>query len=182
MDIQTRAAYVWELCQGASRSIYGTTAPSERYAEATADLLYGTIAHESVMFQHTRQIGFSWPNDHGAWGICQCELGSVTDSIALLVKRRDIGKRVAQFVAGDRDATDDWLITTPPRIMLRWLAASDPLAVAFCRLHYLRVSAAIPYRLEDQDAYYKRYYNTSHGAARPGDFQKALRHAHDLIN
>lgn len=43
-------------------------------------------------------------------------------------------------------------------------------ACAMARLHYFRADGAIPRSLEDQAAYYKRYYNTPKGAATPEEY------------
>lgn len=175
MDNHTYAAYIHELCQDAAWQIYGRTPPNERYAAATTDLLFGTIAHESGMFQHTRQMGFSWVSDKGAWGLCQTELGSVTDSMALLARNPALAKRVAVFASGgDKDASLDAIMAMHPRTVLRLLPLSDPLAVAFCRLHYFRDPHPIPSDRASQDAMYKRVYNSILGSAKPGDFTRAL--------
>jgi hypothetical protein len=182
-DQELRAAHFWSLCHRAAREIFDTREPTERYAEAVTDLLYGTIAHESAMFKYTRQGAklFTWANDVGAWGAAQCELGSVTDSVKLLKRKEWLAINTARFLAKDMRATPDWLLATEPAAMLRWAAACDDLSVALCRLHYLRIAAPVPLDLEGQDAYYKRFYNTIHGAAKPGDYVHALRRAKALL-
>lgn len=183
MDQQVYAAYIHELCQAAAWGIYGNRAPNERYAAATADLLFGTIAHESVMFTESRQMGFSWQSDRGAWGIAQTELAPLTDSIARLKANHALAKRVAVFASGgDKDAELDAVLNMHPRALLRILPLSDPLAVAFCRVHYFRDPKPIPLDVAGQDATYKRFYNTSLGAAKPGDFTRALLRAKAMLS
>lgn len=173
--------YIAELCHSAARSIYGNKPPASHYASAVSDLLLGTIYHESAGFQYTRQMGFSWESDEGAWGIGQCELGSVTDSLHYLRRRRDVAKRAAVWLAGDKDATADWLLQMDARTVIRLLPVSYPLAVLFCRLHYMRRPEAIPLDTAGQDAFYKQFYNTRFGAAKPGDFTRALKNAKERL-
>ena len=58
------------LCRECAAAIYGTRAPSGRYAESVARLLMGTAAAESLL-RYRRQIGFSDTNIRGAWGLCR---------------------------------------------------------------------------------------------------------------
>jgi len=172
------AKYIFHTCGSCAREIYGTAPPNASYADAVHWMLFGTIAHESDGLTATRQHKFSWPNDRGAWGLAQCELGSVTESLKYLAKRPDVAKRAAVWLNNDADADLNTLLyKVTPSDVLRLLPMSDRLSVLFCRLHYLRVPAAIPRARIDQDAYYKKYYNTIHGAAKPGDFIKALERA-----
>lgn len=172
---------IYHQCGSCSREVYGLKAPNAVYALATRNLLFGTIAHESAGFTATRQHKFSWVNDRGAWGLAQCELGSVTESLNLLRRNKDLGKRAAVWVSSDSDATIDWLTALDPKVVLRALTISDRLSILFCRLHYFRVKEPIPISVEAQDKYYKQYYNTSAGAAKPGDFIKALNIAKSLV-
>lgn len=175
IDPLIKAAWVAELCESAAWEIYGNVKPSNEYAQAVAQLLKGTVAHESDMFRHTRQIGFSWGSDSGAWGLAQCELGSVSDSIDFLRARPELAKRCAVWLADDKDADLKWLFKMKPEDVLRLLPVSDQLSILFMRLHYMRRPESVPRTLQEQDAYYKRFYNTSHGAAVLGDFTRALK-------
>lgn len=173
--------YIAELCESCAQDIYGSKPPKPHYARAVADLLLGTIYHESAGFQYTRQHGFSWESDQGAWGIAQCELGSVTDSLHYLKRRRDVALQAARWLANDKDATPDWLLQLEPRQVIRLLPISPALSVLFCRVHYLRRPESIPLEVSAQDAFYKQFYNTRFGAAKPGDFTKALKNAKERL-
>lgn len=169
------AKFLFHTCGSCAREIYGSVAPNPQYADAIHSLLFGTIAHESDGLTATRQHKFSWTNDRGAWGLAQCELGSVRASLDYLRARPDVAKRAAVWLNNDADADLDLLLRhSLPEHVLRMLPFSDRLSILFCRLHYLRVPAAIPRTRIEQDAYYKKHYNTIHGAAKPGDFIKAL--------
>ncbi|WP_276851017.1 hypothetical protein [Enterobacter oligotrophicus] len=50
------------------------------------------------------------------------------------------------------------------------LRTSPLLAMIFCRLRYLVVSAAIPATIEERAAYWKQHYNTSAGKGTPADY------------
>lgn len=169
--------YVHELCGDASRGIWDTTPPNTEYAEAVQQLLFMTWAHESDMFQASRQYGLSWKSDIGGWGPCQIELGSVTDSMKLLERKPNLATRVAQFVGNSGRGEIGWLLDMTPEQVLRLLAASERVSAAFCRLHYLRVPASIPDDLNGASEYAKKYYNTSLGKATPEQYLLAYRTA-----
>lgn len=181
IDRAVFAKYVYHTCHSCAREVYGHTQPNEGYAAAVGQLLFGTIAHESDSLRATRQHKFSWHSDKGAWGLAQCEIGSVTDSLRYLAARPDVARRAAVWLNSDEDATLDVLLKMTPQQVIRLLPMSDRLAVLFCRLHYMRVSGAVPRDTAGQDAYYKRYYNTAYGAAVPGDFTAALHRAMVLV-
>ena len=50
---------------------------------------------------------------------------------------------------------------------LRW---NLKYAIAMCRIHYLRVPAAIPFGLQAHAAYWKKYYNTPLGAGTEDEY------------
>lgn len=175
IDPLIKAAWINELCESCAWEIYGNVKPSNEYAQATAQLLKGTVAHESDLFRHTRQMGFSWNSDSGAWGLAQCELGSVTDSIKYLKARPELTRRCAVWLADDKDANLNWLFAMRPVDVLRLLPVSDQLSILFMRLHYMRRPEPIPRDLSSQDQYYKKFYNTSAGSAVLGDFTRALK-------
>lgn len=166
---------VLQDCNSCAAAIYGRTPPNEAYAARVATLLFGTIAHESDGFRARRQYGFSYESDRGAWGLCQCEPGSVRDSLMRLKTDQKLAKRVAVWLSGgDERATLTWLTDRDVPTVLRMLTANDRLAVLFARLHYFRVAEPVPESLEEQAAYYKRYYNTTAGKATPEDFLNAV--------
>jgi len=154
-----------ELSRSCAANIYGTKAPSPRYADAVSRLLIGTAATESF-FIHRRQHHFSMESDRGAWGLWQTELGSVMDGVKQLRKNKALRRRAGTWLArGDEDLTG--LLAVGPRAVLRVIHGDDALAVLFARLHYFRRPEPIPMSLEDQAKYYKEHYNTHLGAGSP---------------
>ena len=177
MQGQLYRRYVHELCGLTARALWDRTPPNDRYADAVQRLLFMTWAHESDQFKASRQYGLTWRSDIGGWGPCQIELGSVTDSMKLLERKPNLAKRVAQFVGNSGRAEIDWLLEMTPEQVLRLLAASERMSAAFCRLHYLRVPAAIPDGLNEASEYAKKYYNTHLGKATPEQYLAAYRTA-----
>lgn len=174
IDPTVRTQYMYELCESCAHALYDARRPTPDYARAVTLLLFGTIAHESGTFLYTRQHGFGWDSDRGAWGLAQCELGSVSASLGYLKNRPELVRRAAQWLAEDKDATLDWLFVLAPQQVLRLLPVSERLAVLFCRLHYFRVPESVPLTVAGMDRYYKQYYNTAAGKAQIGDFTVAL--------
>lgn len=177
MNRQLYRKYVLDMCGDAARGIWDRTPPNTEYAEAIQRLLFMTWAHESDMFQASRQYGFTWRSDIGGWGPCQIEEGSVTDSMRLLQRKPNLATRVAQYVGQSGRGEVDWLLALQPKQVLRLLPVSERLSAAFCRLHYLRVPAAIPRDLNAAAEYAKRYYNTELGKATPEKYLQAYRSA-----
>ena len=145
------------LCRECAAAIYGTRAPSGRYAESVARLLMGTAAAESLL-RYRRQIGFSDTNIRGAWGLWQTEQHAVADSVQYLRRRADVLRNAERFAPMLPAALS---LAALPR--LRAIRDDDRLACLFARLHYLRVSEAVPDDLRGQAGYWKRYYNTRLG-------------------
>lgn len=77
---------ILRLCRDCAASLYGAVPPSPAYAEQVAQLLFMTAAHESAGFRYRRQIGFRRESQGGAFGLWQCELGSLEASIDLIRK------------------------------------------------------------------------------------------------
>lgn len=163
---------IFALCRECAREVYGSRPPTPAYAERTARLLIGTAATESH-FLARRQWGLDWDRDIGAWGLWQSEAIAMYDNIELLMTRRDIGQRTAEWIWGPGASFLVWKYMIPARysardplmrVLIRRLYAEDRFACAMARVHYLRDREAIPAGLEDQAAYYKRVYNTEAGS------------------
>jgi hypothetical protein len=161
------ALRIWQLCQGCAAAIYDTRPPAAAYAERVARLLFGTAAQESEFIerrQHGRD-GRPLSGDIGAFGLWQVEIAtSVEDSLRALYARPGLLEHakgwlpaVCSEVLENRNARFiAWFMTVP---------SGDPLAVLFARLHYLfRTKDPVPESVEDQAAYWKRWYNTIAGA------------------
>lgn len=156
---------IWRLCVECAESIYGATPPTERYAMATAKLLFGTGCQESGLTWE-RQRTPRWDGDVGGFSKWQVERGSIQSSLEYLRKRPDVLRRATDWLFRDPKAPVSWIDTMSLDAIL-WsmrLDDNDKIGLVFCRLHYFRVSAPIPMMLADQAAYWKDYYNTRAGS------------------
>lgn len=128
-----------------------TTIP---YSRAAENLLLGTAAQESHMGRYLKQI-------HGpARGIYQMEPGTYDDIWrSFLSFQPEIGKVVYAFLLKRFNDVDQ-------------LAGNLYLATAMARIHYYRVSAALPKTNDvfNQAIYWKKYYNTPRGRGQVADF------------
>ena len=171
MTTQTNARRIQQLSRDCASSIYGATAPTPRYAEITARLLFMTAAHESGGFRHRRQIGFSRDSTRGAFGLWQCEQGSIGDSLAMLQRsnRRALQHHCVAWLDRWHGLSD---ITLHPASLQAILYAlqeprGDPLSCLLARLHYMRDPEPIPEGLPCQARYAKDVFNTEAGSATP---------------
>lgn len=163
-----KALTMIELCRECAATVYGTRAPSPRYADAVARLLMGTAAAESLLI-HRRQLGFSMSRLDGAWGLWQTESAAVMDNVRYLRRREDVAGRAAQFLRVD-DARMAATLRTGEAGLMRQIYDDDRLACLMARVHYLRVSSAVPDDLRGQAGYWKRYYNTRLGKGTVGGY------------
>jgi len=166
-----------QLCRQVAQITYNQRPPSDAYAERTARLLYMTGAHESGGFRWRRQMGFNSTSTQGAFGIWQCEWGSIADSCAWLDKHPCVRFRLAAWLYQYHEMRGIPLYASAKEKLLTILQTSlgDPLSCAFARLHYFRDPSPIPETIGDLAAYAKRVYNTSMGAAKAADYERAYR-------
>lgn len=125
------------------------------YSEDAVNLILGTIAQESAFGKYTRQIGGG-----PALGICQMEPATFRDIVNNYLKYKpDLAKKVMS-VSGVNSLRSDYL------------EFNNVLAIAMCRVHYLRVPKGIPEKLSGWAEYWKEYYNTRLGKGTPEEFIK----------
>lgn len=116
------------------------------YTPEAANLVFGTIAHESGGFKHRKQVGGP------ALGLCQMEPFTHEDCWGNFLRYKpDLVKKILT-VSGLK-----------MRPMSEELMKNDVYAVCMCRVRYLRAKGAIPKTLEGQAAYWKQHYNTPLG-------------------
>lgn len=158
------ASRIWALCQRCAGAVYATVAPSPRYADETARLLFGTCMQESHGIWE-RQRTPSWDGYVGGFSKWQVEQGSVADSLHLLRRRPELAARATQFLFADPRASTTWVELVDPLELLRWLRIddNDVPGVLMARLHYLRVPDPIPSGVQAQSAYWKKHFNTVAG-------------------
>ena len=171
----------YRLCEAASKSVYAAKPPNEKYAASVRDLLFGTGLHESDGLKANRQYGFPLPRYpyeakqfKGAFGIMQCEWGSIKASVEMCQKSPALAENVGRCLFGV-GADREWALKIDQPAILQFLVYSPRASVVFARLHYLRVVTPIPETLNFQAEYYKRFYNTYAGKATPDDFILAFK-------
>lgn len=123
------------------------------YTSSAAELVLGTIAQESQGGEYIRQIGGG-----PALGICQMEPATFRDIVdSCLRNKPELAKQVMS-VAGVNALRSEYL---------EYNAA---LAIAMCRVHYLRVKEPIPGDLSSWAQYWKEHYNTRYGKGTTEEF------------
>lgn len=173
---ELNAMRLWILCKRAAACIHDGRAPTERYADAVARLLFGTAAQESGL-RWERQRSPRWEGLVGGFSKWQVERGSVSDSLAMIKARPILCSNVTGFVFADPNAPANSMQSFTAD---QWLAVlridnNDAPGAAFARLHYLRVKSPVPEGLEQQAEYWKRFYNTSAGKGTPEQYLASWR-------
>ena len=121
------------------------------HSDEAENLIMGTIAQESHLGEYIEQIGGP------ALGIIQMEPRTYDDIWNNYLKYKpDLEDRILRLAVTANEADE-----------LRW---NMKLAIAMCRVHYLRIPYAIPFSLKEQAYYYKRWYNTTQGKATPEQY------------
>lgn len=169
---------VWSLCVDCSRSIYGTTPPTDLYANRVAHLLFGTAAVESDGFLASRQYGIDWHNNLGGFGLWQLEWTSVAETIQRLSSlgthnKYQLRARCAEWLFLDKDAEPEWYARVGKWPMLHMLCGWHRAACLFARLHYIWEPSPVPTTVGEQAAYWKTHYNTTAGKGTPQKYVQA---------
>lgn len=154
------AASIYELCIDAATSIYGSNPPNDRYAAATARLLFGTAAKESHLI-YNRQLTPKFSGQVGGFGLWQVELETAKDLLVrYLGPRPSLKHSIARFIFGDDPSLPmDWAETISVERLAGMLWADDRTGVALARLRYFSEPAPIPEGLIDQAKYWLKHYN-----------------------
>jgi hypothetical protein len=164
---------VLALCCAVARAIPTASNP-ERHEWNVARLLFSTVAHESDGFRARRQYGFTAHSTKGAFGLWQCEWGSISSSLQALVYRPAINEQCIAWVDTFGISRDCLLPSNQPQtLLLLQEEKGDPLSAMFARLHYKWIPEAVPENIYDIAAYAKKYYNTYRGKARESDYRTA---------
>lgn len=150
------------------RPVLEALAPEIPYSEAGRRLLIGTAAHESGGFKFIDQVtasGLAGDVDGPAYGIFQIEAATHDDLWKNFLQYRGaISLKVKQFRAPAPDP-------------VKQLRSNLCYSVAIARAQFYRATPPLP-AADDLDglaAYYKKWWNTLHGAATAADFIKAVR-------
>lgn len=131
------------------------------YSKAAENLLMGTAAQESHLGTYLHQLGKG-----PAKGIFQMEPATHSDCWANYLRYREGLAEELRQIAGVQTPT--------PELMIGNLYY----ATAMARVHYLRVSEALPKAENPYDLghYYKDHYNTHLGKATVDEFVANYRH------
>ena len=150
--------------------------PSPEYVRRVALLLVETGVSESG-YVARRQQGFRWDELRGAWGFWQTERAAVADSLEFLLNREELRQRFERFVGCDVAQLNALALgRTDEQIrLMQTIALNDRLAVALCRIHYMRMPGLISGDVNGRGAYWKKYYNTALGA---GTVEKYVNNAY----
>ncbi len=138
-------------------------------------LMAGTVAVESNMGQHRRQIGYPYfPESSlaGAFGITQMEIATAQDIFRnYLTYRKPLWNQLA----------DLWLSVKPPFFipdsnqLAYQLMYDDTFSLAMMRIHYRRDRQVIPKDLEGIAKAWKSWYNTHLGRGTVEKFIEAFK-------
>lgn len=163
--IEDQAKRIWRICLECATTVHGLRPPNSRYANAAAELLFGTACQESGI-EWERQRSPKWDGTVGGFSKWQLEHGSIDASITTLCNKDDLRKNATLFLFRDPKASGTWPLSIGTQVIL-WamrLDDNDKIGALFARMHYFRVPAHIPYDITGQAEYWKRYYNTVAGA------------------
>ncbi len=151
---------VFELSKIVSETIWKKK-PTLEYAHNVAALLVGTAIAESSL-RYRRQKGFATNTLYGAWGLWQCEIGSITTSLNFIRKDSALLERCNQYIPKNviQCRSMNEFQAFPDIVKMNAIMKDDGLACLFSRLHYLRQPGAVPDTLAGQAEYWKKYYNT----------------------
>jgi hypothetical protein len=126
------------------------------YSEEAVDLLMMTCGHESKGGRFLRQLGME--GERGAFGVYQMEMATHNDILDNFVQHREgLQERLREYIPVlDHDSYA--------------LMGNMYYATAMARVHYWRVSEALPSKddsgyLDRLGDYAKKYYNTVEGKA-----------------
>ncbi len=162
---------IWRICNQCAREVYGAVAPNQRYADATARLLFGTAAQESGLLWE-RQRSPRWDGAVGGFSKWQLEISSIKESIAFVRQRQALLVRATEFLFADPRATTNWIDI--PFDSILWamrMDDNDKIGCLFARLHYMwSTPLPIPDSIEQQAQYWKTYYNSPAGRGTVGQY------------
>lgn len=174
------ARRISEMCEEVSLLFEPPSSAPPEYWKRVATLLFGTALHESGMFRYRRQMGFLPDTNDGAFSYWQMERAAIAESMDRLLmggslydavwsNLREEGNPSKFLLVGMEDAVEPAIAALD---FLQW-PCGDYLACVLARLYYLSKPGLIPESLQDQAAYWKKYWNTELGA---GTVQQYIDH------
>lgn len=129
---------------------------------AAEELLLGTAVQESLNFKYRRQMG-----NGPARGFYQMEPATHDDIWQNYLKYKPEKAHLVAFFLSSEDADKH-----------TELEHNDEYATAMARVHYMRVSEALPKQgdIRAQANYWKQYYNTPLGKGKPSEYVEKWHH------
>lgn len=129
-------------------------------------LIIGTAAAESG-FKHREQIGGG-----PARGLWQMEPYTAIDIWNNYLSYQKVGdrKKYWRILARAADIPEDYVPVPQGEKYIEHYLMNDDVACVLARIHYKRVPKPIPPRTYQQANYWKKYYNTEHGAGTVGHY------------
>jgi len=119
---------------------------------------------------------------HGAFGICQCEWGSLSDSFLMLKNSPELYANARRCLSplSDRVLEETLVPTNLETNRINVLVHlttrdGDDLSYLCARLHFLRRPKPIPESIEEMAQDAKDFYNTRLGAATPEMYLRAFK-------
>lgn len=152
--------------------------PDIPLTRAAMQLVLGTALHESANLQYIDQLSRLPTTPGPAYGLWQMEARTMGDHFDWLHAKSADGTRVRAALSAKIEA-----MIAPWRTLPHQVHGNLYLACALCRVHYRRVSEALP-AADDAPAlasYWKRYYNTSEGAGTIAQGVVAMQSAARLV-
>ena len=123
------------------------------HSDNAVNLLMGTAAQESHLGKYRKQIGGG-----PALGIFQMEPATFNDIVRNYLRYKpELAVKIERVARVCRFHAED-------------IETNDLLAICMARVHYLRVSEAIPSDVEGMARYWKKYYNTPLGKGTEEEF------------
>lgn len=165
---------IWWYCISCARRVYGKTPPPDDYALSVALQMFGILAQESN-FKYQRQLGFSKTSPRGAFGLCQCELGSIADSLDALRNNPLLRGNAQSYLLQYQYTFDPYKVSPLDVAFILEENTCDALDVLFARLHLMRIPKSVPAKISLQAADWKEYYNTPAGAGTVTEYMNNFR-------
>lgn len=122
------------------------------YSEEAVSLLIGTAMVESLGGDYVHQV------KGPACGIYQIEPRTANDILDNYLSHKPILEMLVRH------------LYIPELTLEQNLTLNLAWSTAMCRVHYLRIKAAIPKTIEGRAEYWKKYYNTSLGKGSIADY------------
>ena len=153
--------WVWDTALDHALTVHPWASIDHNYARDRAKIIAVTLAMESDL--KWRRQGLPHPEgDIGGNGLCQVELKTLDWMMTKLDGRSVLAERFARWIFRPELVTYpiSWYRTaTSKSIAWALRLGADRAAVAICSLRYMFVPRRMPKTVEEQFAYWFRFYN-----------------------